>query len=195
MPPWFTPWKSPAWLAARDTANKRHKCALSMCKNLENWRWITLTFGPKFHAQTAKTLFYKTVGWIYKKLWRIAKHNFSFVPELTGMGVLHYHILIYTREYVRLASFINCWKARYGLVDGNPDNVHCILYLKHHYMRKQNAEMAKLLHWPRMTMVISGLIPNIFFSRLSKELGRRNALKRDNDLQQYKLKYIDLTTI
>lgn len=158
--------------------SKKHKCASSLCKNLSNYVWITLTFRNDFHAIPVRTLFYRTVAWLYKRCWRIAKKDFSFVPEITEKGVLHYHLLINTTQYVRLAAFINCWKARYGNVDR--ETVYCILYLKHHYMRKQNAEMAKILKWPLHLMIFSGIRPRIFYRRLRTELLKRNAVKQSN---------------
>lgn len=180
------------YLAVTKKAQSKHKCVLHLCQNLDHWRWITLTFKPKYHVRLAKTLFYQTIGYVYGKLWRIAGRLFSLVPELTPEGNLHYHILLRTSEHVRLAVFINSWKHTFGLVDLRP--VYCILYLKHQYMRKQNADMARLLHWPRMHMLISGLIPNVFYSRLAKELIRLNKYKRLEKLEQYKLKYIDMSS-
>lgn len=176
-----THWKpTPAYLNAVALAKKsdKHLCASTLCKNLTHYSWLTLTFRKEYHVTLVATLFYHTVEWLFKRLWRIAKKDFSFVPELTEMGVLHYHILIRTTEHVRLAHFINSWQAKYGRVDR--ETVYCILYLKHHYMRKQNAMMAKILKWPLHLMVFSGIRPRIFYRRLSKQLIKRRAIKMSN---------------
>lgn len=181
------------YLKVTKKATEHHRCVLHLCKNLDHYRWITLTFKPRYHVKLAADLFYQTVGLIYAKLWRIAGKSFSFVPELTERGQLHYHLLVRTNEHVRLAVFTNYWEHTWGHVDYRP--VWCILFLKHHYMRKQNEEMGKLLHWPRMTLVMSGMLPNVFYKRLAKELIRRNKFKRLEKLEQFKLKFIDMDSL
>jgi len=168
---------------------KKHPCALTLCKNLHNTAWLTLTFRPEFHDIPVVTLFYRTVEWIYSRLWRIAGREFSFVPEMTQNGVLHYHVLITTHHYVRLAEFVNKWQARFGGVKRKV--VFCVLFLKHHYMRKDIAEMGPILHWPIATMPFSGLRPKQFYRRFYRNMGRRNAIKKQNIANKNELQYVD----
>lgn len=189
-----THWKpTPAYLAALAKAKTKHLCASTLCKNLTHYVWLTLTFRPDYHATPVRTLYYHTVEWLYKRLWRIAKKDFSFVPEITEMGVLHYHILVRTTEHVRLAHFINSWRAKYGRVDR--ESVYCLLYLKHHYMRKQCALMSKILKWPLHLMVHSGLRPRIFYRRFAKELLKRNAVKQSNKASKNIITMLDAKTV
>lgn len=194
MPPLPTWRATPEYLALLKKPPK-HRCVLTHCRSLENWRLLTLTFSPEFRVYSAAKLFYITVGKIFKNLRSIAKREFSFVPELTSMGMLHYHILLRTSEHVRLSTFINYWESNYGMVDGKPDNVFCILGLKAHYFRKQNADMAKVLDWPLRQMVITGILQDHFCRTLEKRLRRRRADAAANKLSTFRLKYIDLTTI
>lgn len=166
-------------------------CALpgGPCNKLQNHTFLTLTFKPAYHAVPVKTLFYRTIPWIFKRLWRIAKEEWTLCPEITKDGVLHYHILIKTTQFVRLAAFMNCWKARYG--GTYREDVFCIMGLLTYYFRKQNLEMAKLLRWPFRLCVMRGSIMPLLKRTLAKALLARNAIKQERILTKHPFDYLD----
>lgn len=115
------------------------------------WAFLTLTFDGRHHHKTAETLFHSTILWLLTRIKRVSPQYFRLTPELTEKGILHYHILIHTHQFVRRAAFLNCWKARYGNHDiaRVTDQLGLLIY-----MRKQNKDIAPVIRFPTKLCVL-----------------------------------------
>jgi len=79
-------------------------------------KFLTLTFRAEFGRYRTKTLWRKTIPKICWNLKRIAIRWVCF-PELTEAGMLHYHLMIDTNNWLKLAAFRGWWSRLYGNSD------------------------------------------------------------------------------
>lgn len=81
---------------------------------------LTLTFQVKhIIGLTPQALFRRTVKRICYELNKCTRY-FALVPELTGVGSLHYHLDIHVKDYVKYSIFLNHWRRNYGFVAVTP---------------------------------------------------------------------------
>lgn len=139
------------------------------------WAFLTLTFDGRHHHKTASSLFHGTMPWLLKRINRVSPTYWRITPELTDKGILHYHILIHTHQYVRRAAFLNCWKARYGNHDTTQVNNPLGLFI---YMRKQNKDIQSVIHWPMRLCVLREFALPIANRLLQEHALKKNAHKR-----------------
>lgn len=106
-------------------------------------QFLTLTFDDRWTHKTMKALFRATIFDLMKNLQQISPNEYKIFPELSKIGTLHYHILIYHLNFLKLSKFLGYWRRRYGkygtdLRDVKPGTLFS-LYM---YCRKVNKQMA-----------------------------------------------------
>lgn len=146
------------------------------------WAFLTLTYDGRHHHKTARTLFHTTMPWLLKRINRVSPQYWRLTPELTDKGILHFHILIHTHQYVRRAAFLNCWKARYGNHDTTRVTNQLGLLI---YMRKQNKDIHTVIHWPFRLCVLREFALPIANRNLQQCAVEKNALKRQKKLVDF----------
>jgi len=128
---------------------------------------LTLTFRALFHYQGPKGLFNKTIDEIAWNMHKIARADtFRIFPELTNKGVLHYHILYKTRNFVTLKAFRNYWFRKYGNTDievvGHTQRDFWTVF---HYIRKDSRAMIKFFKLKKYSQIPNLILNQARFKR------------------------------
>lgn len=153
---------------------------------------ITLTFRDTERVRNLKprTLWFKTLPKIVQNLLRITP-RFLVFPELTAKGMLHYHLMIDTNNYLKLKAFIGWWQRLYGNTDEkqiSPGDWFKVWI----YCRKESWYMTNrvlLTHSPNSVKITSCIVGNstgpLTVARIAKyHLYRAKRLKRQHISQQ-----------
>lgn len=105
------------------------------------YRFLTLTFGKGFHKFNPKVLVRETLPSIYKYMRHIS-YGYTISMELTEQGILHYHLLVDVKDFIKYKIFNNYWTRHYGFVKSiNPSNVEKTL----EYIQKESNATLKQL--------------------------------------------------
>lgn len=105
--------------------------------------FMTCTFKPLYHTDGMIGLYKKSVVDLCKNMKKISFHWQAF-PELTKVGVLHWHVLFFTTNFVTLKHFRGWWFRKYGRTDleSLPPTSHDY-WRTYHYIRKDSKAMLK----------------------------------------------------
>lgn len=108
---------------------------------------LTLTFRYDFHVFTAREIYDKTVWDVTRNMKRVCGSSpWRAYPELTQKGMLHWHILLITTNFITLKAFRGFWDRMYGSshcekVKMTIDDFFCTWF----YIRKDSRAMMKIL--------------------------------------------------
>lgn len=104
---------------------------------------LTLTFERKYQRFKPKTLHRRTMEHVLFNMSRICD-NYSIFPELTDAGMLHYHIIFKTSNFVRIKAFRGFWSRLYGFTNLKyfPDKDYLNVFI---YCRKDNFRVCPIL--------------------------------------------------
>jgi len=111
------------------TPNRTHKMALldptkrplytrirERTQAMENFLWYTFTIKLSHRPRGFQVLHRETIELLNANFHRISKKYCGY-PELTKQGMLHWHFLFHSKNFTKLAAFVDYWSRTYGNVD------------------------------------------------------------------------------
>lgn len=149
---------------------------------LHNYKLLTLTFRYDFHTLSCKELYDQTVWELCKNMHRISPEWRAY-PELTNKGMLHWHIILRTTNFVKLKAFRGWWSRRYGSSHCEPikptmDDFMCTWF----YIRKDSREMMKILKIKKPMLINPSTFSYERFKRIhDAKTARDRKLSQDLD--------------
>lgn len=128
-----------------------------MDAKLPVYRFLTLTFGKGLHKFQPQTLVRETLPSIHKYMKAIAL-SYTLSVELTEAGVVHYHIVMSVKDFIKYKIFNNYWTRHYGFIKSiAPSTLEKAI----DYTEKEQNETLKLLFGLNYPVINEGNIGEV----------------------------------